>query len=229
MSVIANPRAFKVVREEAMPQAGVWWALGASAPCIQGGHHVDCWEDIMGNFLGSCAWILQLHARFPLIYLSCFSGMELVNWLLQTSVVPQIFFHRFSLFNSNSATFITLPPRQLTAKIKMLYKFFQNDAFAGSLRLCDLQLLHLECPELWAKVYMPPSSSYAKSTTCRFLPMWVVKFLFFMLWDCLLFSQNVFPVSVSLICVIPPINTNGSQAPFFFFWLEMSPGTNQAL
>lgn len=60
----------------------------------------------------------------------------------------QIFFHRFSLFNSNSMAFITLPPRQLTARIKMLYKFFEKDAFAGSLRLCDPQLLHLECAEL---------------------------------------------------------------------------------
>lgn len=181
-----------------MPQAGVWWALGASAPCIQGGHHFDCWEDIMGNFLGSCAWILQLHARFPLIYLSCFSGIELVNWLLQTSVVPQIFFHRFSLFNSNSATFITLPPRQLTAKIKMLYKFFQNDAFAGSLRLCDLQLLHLECPELWAKVYMPPSSSYAKKHNMQIFTYVGCEILFLYA----LRLPSILPKCISCVCFI---------------------------
>ena len=153
MPVITNPKCSRVKGREAGGWRPVsirnlntlhsrWASLG-----LLGRHSAWVFWELCPH--SSASW--QVFFDTPLLCLWCRVGE-----LLQTSVVLQICFHRFSLFNSNSMTFITLPPRQLTARIKMLSKFFQKDAFAESLRLCDLQLLHLEYAELWAKVHMPP-------------------------------------------------------------------------
>lgn len=135
-----------------------WWADAATSRGLQG------WPSQWP--LGSCrrcpfdSYALFPHfcSVFPMAHYSDSPSREFGELTIRKSISRSKYsFTEFSLFNSNSEAFITLPPRQLTARIQIPKNSFKMVPLLSPWDCVILKALHLEHYKLCANVGVPLS------------------------------------------------------------------------